>query len=333
MIALLSPLFLLSSCSSSSDGMDEPNPKDEKLEIGFNADVWKLTEATRATFYAPGDLTSGSFTVAAYEADSNPLVAYISPVQVVWDSDANRWVFADGSHYWPLPATNGGAWPSLDFFGYMPSAANLSTYAPYISSINYTADHNVTFTCSSLPMSYSSATPTAGQGSSLTEFVYGMALAKNYGNASGGVTLQFQHPFARIKLQLAASHPDITINSITFKSIKNNGSYDHNATPKWTLSDDAADFVLTLTGAAAVFDNNPASPTQIGVPYIMIPQVWAGEIVVNATWIDWGEQIAHTVSTTLPSSVTWQPGYNYTYTFTISEADLKVNIENYTEQW
>ena len=64
----------------------------------------------------------------------------------------------------------------------------------------------------------------------------------------------------------------------------------------------------------------------------MIPQAWAGNIEVNATWIDWGEPFEHTVSTKL-DAITWQPGYSYTYTFTIRETDLRVNVTKFTEQW
>lgn len=322
---LLSAL-IVSACSS--DGTDAPavnKPNEEAKEIGIMVNVSKMAEATRTTTYdgVSALQAEAHFTCMAYEAGT--LTAYIPPSTTVdWNSTNTRWEFNSGSshYYWPLPSTPGGTYPSLDFFGYMPA-----TPPTYITAgPTYTAGHNVTFTCSDLPMT------SAGQDDDLKEFVFGMALDQSYSNASIGVPLQFQHPFARIKLQLAASHPNITINSITFKSIKNNGSYDHNATPKWTLSGDAADFVLTLTGDAAVFNDN-TSERQIGDYYIMIPQEWAGEIVVNATWTDWGAQLAHTVSTTLPSSVTWQSGCNYTYTFTITETDLKVNSEKYTEQW
>jgi hypothetical protein len=162
--------------------------------------------------------------------------------------------------------------------------------------------------------------------------MFGMALGQNGENAGSGVPLQFQHPFARIKLQLAASHPNVTINSITIRSIKNNGNYNHSASPKWSTSGVATNFVLSLTGEAAVFDNNPTSEKQIGDYYIMIPQDWAGEIVVNADCLYWGEKKNYpSLTTTVPT--TWQPGYSYTYTFNISPDDLIVNIAKFTEQW
>ena len=326
---LLTAGMLLAGCSKDS-GDSAQQTKQDPQEIRVQTNVTNVLEGRRAqTYSVVGDLqTEGSFTCTAYNAGT--LTEYISTTTVNWKS--TQWQFNDGNshYYWPLPATNGGAWPSLDFFGYMP--ATKPSYIAEDPALTYTAEHNVTFTCSSLPMTYSSAAPTEGQGSSLKEFMFGMALNQNYGNAAAGVPLTFQHPFARIKLMLAASHPNVTINSITFRSIKNNGSYDHSATPKWSTSGGDANFVLTLTGDDRVFDNNPASPTQIGTDFIMIPQNWTGEIVVNADCLFWGNKVNYpSLTTTVPTN--WQPGYSYTYTFNISPDDLIVNIAKFTEQW
>ena len=313
---------LLAGCSSSDD--DGITPRADSQEIRFDAAVWRVMEGTRATTFDDDAALQGEahFTCAAYNA--NTTTAYIPTTTADWNPTTSVWEFNNGSshYYWPLPATEGGEYPSLDFFGYMPA-----TVPSYITAgPTYTAAHNVTFSCSSLPMT------NAGQGSSLKEFMFGMALGQNYSNASAGVPLTFQHPFSRIKLQLAASHPDVTINSITFKSIKNNGSYDHSGSPKWTPSGDATDFTLTLTGDARSFNDNPASTQQIGDYYLMMPQEWAGVIEVNADCISWGEATNYpSLTTTVPT--TWQPGYSYTYTFNISPDDLRVNIEKFTEQW
>lgn len=318
-IYLLLAAGLLAGCTRP----DDPTP--QKNEIQMDAAVWQMMQgAPSRRAYTFDDVSSlqteAHFTCMAYNAGT--LTAYIPTTSVDWNS--TQWVFNNGAshYYWPLPTTNGGAHPSLDFFAYVPA-----TRPSYIAADpTYTAAHNVTFTCSDLPMT------NAEQDDDLKEFMFGMALGQNYGNAAAGVPLTFQHPFARIKLQLAASHPNVTINSITFRSIKNNGNYDHSASPKWSTSGDATNFVLSLTGDAAVFDNNPASERQIGDYYIMIPQEWAGEIVVNADCLFWGEKVNYpSLTTTVPT--TWQPGYSYTYTFNISPDDLKVNIEQFTEQW
>lgn len=305
----------------SSDGGDTPStpPANTQDEINIKAQVWQVMQGAprRAHTYdnAAALQTEAHFTCTAYQANS--LTAYISTTTVDWDSGDNRWEFNHGSDHYYWPASG-----NLDFFGYMPA-----TKPSYITAgPTYTAEHNVTFTCSSLPMT------NAGQGSSLKEFMFGMALGRNEENAGTGVPLQFQHPFARIKLQLAASHPNVTINSITFRGIYNNGNYDHSASPKWSTSGVATNFVLSLTGEAAVFNNNPASEKQIGDYYIMIPQNWGGEIVVNADCLYWGEKKNYPSLTTTVAT-NWQPGYSYTYTFSISPDDLIVNIAKFTEQW
>lgn len=306
--------LLASACSKDgADGNEVTNRNEAKKEIGIKPDVWKMTEGTtRTTFYTNSDLAT--FKCAAY--NENTMTAYIDPVDVYKSGD--NWIITGRPYYWPASG-------NLDFFAYMP--ATPPSYIAADPALTYTAAHNVTFTCSGLPMT------NTGQGSDLKEFMFGMALGRNEENAGTGVPLQFQHPFARIKLQLAASHANVTINSITFRSIKNNGNYNHSATPKWSTTGGATDFTVTLSDAAAIFDNNPASPTQISTDFIMIPQDWTGVIVVNADCLYWGEKKNYpSLTTTKPT--TWQPGYSYTYTFNISPDDLKVEIDDtFTEQW
>ena len=316
-LLLLLAAGLLAACSP-----EEPPQPEAQDEICLNTDVQKMIQRapSRAMTYDNGTAlqTEGSFTCVAYNA--NTTTAYIPSTTVDWNSTSSQWEFNHGSshYYWPLPPTNGGSYPSLDFFAYMPATA------PYINTISYTAAHNVTFTCTNLPMT------NAGQDGSLKEFIYGMALGKNKDNASAGVPLQFQHPFAKIILELSASHPDIYIDSIKLKSVKNNGAYAHNGTPsKWTLDGTAKNFVITLNQS---FNSNPASPLrQIGTSFLMIPQSWAGEIEVVAGWTDWGETLHHRVTATVPT--TWEAGHCYTYTFTITEHDMVVNTTKFTEQW
>lgn len=308
----------------SKDGGDTPStpPANTQDEINIKAQVWQVMQGAPRRAHTYDDVaalkTEAQFKCTAYEANS--LTAYISTTTVDWDSGDNRWEFNYGTDHYYWPASG-----NLDFFAYMP--ATLPSYIAADPALTYTAAHNVTFTCSGLPMT------NAGQGSDLKEFMFGMELGQNEENAGTGVPLQFQHPFARIKLQLAASHPNVTINSITFRGIYNNGNYDHSASPKWSTSGVATNFVLSLTGEAAVFNNNPASEKQIGDYYIMIPQDWAGEIVVNANCLYWGEKKNYPSLTTTVAT-NWQPGYSYTYTFSISPDDLKVGTTSqFTEQW
>jgi hypothetical protein len=339
-LLLLATHSLFSACSS--DDMNATPATTPDSEIRFNPSVWQVMEGTRTTTYdnATALQNEGSFTCEVYEANS--LTPYINQIQVDWDN--SNWVFSDGKHYWPATG-------SLDFFAYMPKSDNLPSY---ITNITYAVNANPApepyFICANLPMTYTSAYTddksvshsAEGQTSDLKEFIYAMAMGQNKAGtgtnqpAAGQVALTFQHPFARIKFQLSASHPDITINSITFKSLKTGGTCSFNgSTSTWsslTPSDKTVDFVMTLKEAESLFNDNTATK-QIGPTFLMIPQTFGGEIVVNATWTDWGSQLAHNVSTTLPSVTNWQAGYSYTYTFTITETDLIVDTSKFTEQW
>lgn len=297
-LLLLITAFVLSACSS-DDTNTTPNAANDS-EIRFNPEVWKMLEGTRATtFDGTSDLQSlAHFYCAVYNAGT--LTPYFTPGQVSYSE--SQWTFDSGKHYWPAEG-------SLDFFAYAPYGG-----VSYISDLTYAATPNLTFNCA-LPMTNAEQADNV-----LGEFVYDIKNGRNKSNSASGVTLSFQHPFARIKLQLSSTQAAIHINTITLKSIKNNGSYSH--TSGWTPDGDA-NFVATL-------NSDFAANANIGT-YIMIPQSWAGEIEVNATWDVWGELQTRTVSTTV--STTWLAGHSYTYTFTITPTDLKVDTEKFTEQW
>lgn len=324
-LLLAGGMLLLATACSKDETEDGQRTDISDKDIRMNVDVWRVMEGTRATTFdnQAALQTEGSFTCYAYNGETT--TPFINGSTVNWIEIENTWAFTDGKKYWPATG-------SLDFFAYMPAEK-----PAYISAVSYTTARTPTITCTSLPM-------TSDGQASIKEFVYGLVTGQTK-DAQGetGVTMNFLHPFARIDFKLAASHPNIIINSITLKTIKNNGTCSFNGTTStWTPSGDATDFVMTLTGDAATFNNNPASAQPIGgyaesahtsIPLLMIPQDWAGEIEVNASWNDWGDTpVSHTVSATI-DAITWQPGHSYTYTFTISPDDLTVNTTNYTEQW
>lgn len=323
MLLLAGGMLLLAAGCSSDDTENKQGSDISDKDIHINVDVWRMMKGTRATTFdnATALQTEGSFTCYAYNGETT--TAFIDGATVNWV--ASTWSFSDGKRYWPATG-------SLDFFAYMPA-----TKPNYISAISYTTAQNPTITCTSLPM-------TAADQADIKEFVYGLTTGQTKAaQGESGVTMNFVHPFARIDFKLSASHPDITINSITLKTLKNNGTCSFNGTSStWTPSGDATDFVMTLTGDAATFNNNPTTTQPIGgyaesthtsIPILMIPQDWNGEIEVNASWNDWGDTpVPHTVTATIPA-ITWLPGYTYTYTFTISTDDLTVDVSNYTEQW
>ena len=308
-LLLAGGMLLLATACSKDDTENGQN-----TDIRINVDVWRVMNGTRATTFDSQTAlqTEGSFKCYAYEGGTT--TAYINGSLVNWTTQG--WLFDDGNHRWPATG-------SLDFFAYMPVAP-----PAYITAVNYEAQ-SPTITCTNLPMT------AAGQGTELKEFVYALTIGQDETHqGTTGVTMNFLHPFARINFKLAASHLDIIINSITLKSIKNNGTCTLNGTTStWTPSGDATNFVMELTGDAATFNNNPNTPQPIGGPFLMVPQTFAGTIEVNASWNDWGDTpVPHTVTTTIPP-INWEAGKSYTYTFNISTDDLVVNVTNYTEQW
>lgn len=303
--------LLASACSKDgADSNEVTNRNEAKKEIGIKPDVWKMAEATRATTYDNTALQSDGFTVYAYTAES--ITPYIDNKTVSYD--APNWIITGRPYYWPAY--------NLDFFAYAP--ATLPSYIAADPALTYTAAHNVTFTCSSLPMT------NAGQGSSLKEFMFGMALGQNGTDNASGVNLSFQHPFTRIKMELSASQVDpITIKSITFKSVKTGGTFTYNgSTSTWDTSEGASDnFVATLNQTVTITN----AVQTLGEPYLMIPQSWTGQIEVRIIWDDWGVQKEETLTASAPT--TWKIGYSYTYSFTISKSALIVNVARFTEQW
>ena len=355
--------LLLAGCSGDGDGRDVPVSETDKTEIRLAADVWNVMEGTRATTIPGGTLASGSFTASAYVG--NTTTSYINPEQVNYVT--GKWEWSNGKHYWPATG-------NLDFFAYIMPAEepNYITAEPTYSIVE--SHPQASFTCSNMPMIYNATAtdPTAGQGSSLQEFIWGITIGQNKANqGTSGVTMKFRHPFACINFQLAASHPDIIINSITFKGLKTGGictltnmdiaeSYYYTKSVWSELTgssdlvmqlvekDDKGKYIMTdddgniIVNNAAKFHGNPASEVPIGgysgsthqsVNLLVIPQEFSGEIEVNAGWNDWGDTpVEHTVTATI-SSITWQPGYSYTYTFNITPEDLVVNLTDFTEQW
>jgi hypothetical protein len=120
----------------------------------------------------------------------------------------------------------------------------------------------------------------------------------------------------------------VTITSITFKSVKNNGTYTYTGTPdRWALTGSATDIVVTLNEDYTVTGREQL----LYAPCLVIPQDWTGEIEVSATWKEWGETVSDTLTASVPTA--WLAGYSYDYVFTISKYDLTVDVSKFTEQW
>ncbi len=308
---------LLTACSGGGGNSEEldppapnptPNPTSENQEIKLNANVWNMMEGMRATFYDAGTITSGSFTASAYV--ENTTTAYISPVTVNWVTD--KWEFSDGKHYWP-------ATEKLDFFAYMPKEESKPSYITSVTyAVNGTPAPAPYFTCTNLPIAFTTADATQ-------EFIWALTTGQNKTEQGAtGVTMTFKHPFARIKFKLsAASGEHVKVNSITISNVYRDGvcTIDNTGASIWSaLSNNTGNLVIS---------GDPA--TDDDAAYLVIPNNYGSQtLTVNATWDDWS-----VVTKDVTASVTfnWVAGSSYTYTLTLSKYALKVDTNQFTEQW
>lgn len=313
---LTAAILLLSGCSRDDESVPSSGPG-KQPEIRVDADIWQMMDATRAATYDSQTAlqSEGSFTCGAY--NQNTTTPYISPIAVEWN-DPN-WLFSDGKHYWPISG-------SLDFFAYMPKEESLPSY---VSAVTYAVNGTPAphFTCADLPIALTTADATK-------EFVWALAADQDKSGTNstnqptaGQVALNFKHPFARIKFKLsAASGTNVKVNSISIPAVYRDGTCTltgtgSSAVSEWTgLGDNAASLVIT---------GNPATSDETA--YLVIPNSYGSQtLTVNATWDDWSDI---TKNVTASVAFNWQAGYSYTYTLTLNEYALKVDVDKYTEQW
>lgn len=307
---LLSAVLLLSGCSGSESDEQEKGGGSQP-EILFNADVWRVMERTRATTFdnQAALQTEGSFTCYAY--NNGETTKYIDGVGTSWNSP-----------YWSIEGRP--SWPGtgyLDFFAYMP--ANMTNTHCTFDSTPYEAESNPDgysvdmprIVCTNLPVNI-----TVGEDNT-TELIYAYVSYQNKDNAGSGVVLTFKRPFARIYFKKADGLTGVTINSVTIAGIMNNGSCTFDGTTTaWTPSGDAANLVVS------------GSPATGDTPYLVLPQELGNKtITVKASWTSWGS-VTTNVSTTLNLG-SWEAGHSYTYTFTLKDEVLIVDVNKFTEQW
>ena len=311
MLLLVTP-GIFSACSS-DDPIPTPNNAPDS-EILMDASVWQVMEGTRATTFdndAALRGETGGFKCAIYY--ENTTNQYLDYTTVNWSG--SQWLWSDGKHYWP-PSDN------LDFFAYMPA-----TKPSYVSSITNaiigTGSGNEPqpyFTCANLPLTLTPIDATK-------EFIWALTRGQNKTDNASGVTMNFKHPFARIKFKLsAASGTNVTVNSITIPGVYPNGKCTlagtgNTATCTWSnLSDSSNNLIISGTPA-----------TNDDAVYLVIPNDYGSKtLTANATWSDWSTATKN-VSTSVVFN--WEAGNSYTYTLTLSKEGLIVDTSKYTEQW
>ena len=303
----------------------DPGPGNE---ICLNANTMQ-DDATKATVVnSDSDLQSKDITVYGYFHGSSP---YRNCFYSDMHYSSGTWEFINGSgdqvhFYWPIEGSyiSSTAVSSLDFFGWCPS--ELPSYIPYF---NPTLTGPI-FQCSSLPVS--SATQAATE-----EFLYAYLPDITYEdqvNAGGAISLEFIHPFAIINLDVKTSHRAVyNLNTITFKDIKNSGTYTHNNVNKWATSGYDTDFSLTLAdGIAEDAALTSSQKSTMGCPAIVLPQtlVTTNQIEVKLTWNDGDAEQTYTFNNPVSE---WQPGKVYNYTLDLlGEIKFSVTIDDWSAE-
>lgn len=284
----------------------DPEPPGEPIRFQV-AEEWQPMNDTRAILYGNGSLGSGSFAVNAYLNGGTSL--YIDTGIASYRTETSDWRFND-DYFWPAAPT------TLDFMAWMPAdRANTCVDIPSCSSAN-----GPSFSVTDYPIT------SAGQ-STLQEFVYAYKTAQDKASqGASGVTLAFRRPFAQLSFQVKAAHQAIHINTITFKNIKRNGTFTHNApeaSPSvpsaWATSGNNADLVITVgvdLAAGAIY--SASQLTSFGLPFLVIPQSYTATNQIEINLQRPTGSTAETITVSNPISA-WEAGKSYTYSLDLSD--------------
>ena len=254
---------------------------------------------------------------------------FLDGVKLHYDAEHDptpAWVFWNGSeqvhYYWPFEGskTESGATAStLDFVGFCPFSA-----PGYITGTGYAHASGASFTCD-----MSSHMTNAAQ-ADMQEYVMAVLPDQTYAiqAAAPGAALPmvFKHPFARVKFVIAAaSGENVTVDSIAIAGLYTGGTCTYDGT---TMS-----WAGTGSGSMEVKGLNlkVGTGSTETVQMMVIPVNATKTLSVRGTWTDWSNVEKHTV--TADVDLNWQPGYSYTYNLTVSKYALKVDIQQFTEQW
>ena len=293
---LLTATSLLAGCSG-DDFNGGGTVSSKSNSITFNTNVSNFISKA-ATYDNDAALQAErEFTCTAYNAGT--ITAYTGPTQVEWTGE--KWQYVAGSsHDWPGTS-------ALDFFAYMPA-----TKPGYITSISYATARQPQFVCN-LP---------SEQPNTVKEFICALATNQTKADNPDGVSMQFKHHFAKLLFKLApASGSNVKINSVKIDGIKMSGTCSFDGTTStWTPSGDNTYVMATAIDGTT--------------PYLVIPNTYAigaVTITVNATWTSISGVTTNKTATN-KAALTWNPGYSYLFTLTLSGDALVVNTEKWAEQ-
>ena len=238
-------------------------------------------------------------------------IAYFSDVVFSKQGTENRFASAT-TYYWP------GEGPTLDFVavGGRPSATA------------FTAQRN------SSTNKVESFTYTVPVDATLQNDVVVAETDPIPGNNTALVPLDFQHIMSQVNVMIGTDTGLGTINSITFKGIKNKATYNV-ATPAWTIASDATtpDYPVTLAAdgddnAGYTIGNKLTTSTQINATnatMMLIPQTLS-EATVEVSFTPKGSTAAKTLTADISGE--WVMGKVYNYILNINPSlDLTLTLQ------
>ena len=275
--------------------------------------------------------------------------AYVCETGICYFSDAWVKFFAGGTDKWQF-RNDGGTpeditddayvdyyWPKnndLNFFAYMPYKQNMEK--TYVTIGEHTLADGPSFSCD-LPLN--------NLQDSMQEFIYAYATDQNpTTQGTDGVKLRFVHPFSSVVVILKESYR-MTIKTIAFENIFGKGTYANRfstvdfggdsaanfTSGNWTTSGERSDLVLEIN--EPVPGENINFDTQIGGPYIVVPQSLSEvQFAITYERDDIGAETKR-IAVASPSATSWEPGKRYTYNIKLGDPQEEILFNVRVDEW
>ena len=305
---LLAGAFVLGSCVEDEvlENQDNLTPK---KSISFNAVVdWAEDHIEgRGAVLTQANLTSFNVWATLTKAENlgGTTINYFSGV--AYNKDATTGVYSStANYYWP------GEGPILDFIA-VGNDPNFTPGQAYTVPTAATSQKDVVVATASAP----------GTG---------------YNNNYQPVPLDFQHIMSAVTVSIGTGMGVGTINSVTFKGIKNKGTYNV-ASPTWTTANDATtpDYPVTFVDNATTYavSSTPTANTIITddeATLMLLPQTFTNDaqIVVNFTPTG---GTAQDFTASLKDQLTgWTMGKAYNYVLNINPS-LGLDLDIIVDEW
>ena len=305
---LLTGAFVLGSCVEDEvlENQDNLTPK---KSISFNAVVdWPEDYIEgRGAVLTQANLTSFKVWATLTKAENlgGTTIDYFSGI--AFDKGSNNVYSSTANYYWP------GEGPTLNFVA-VGNDTNFTPGQAYTIPTDATSQQDVVIATASAP----------GTG---------------YNNNYQPVPLDFQHIMSAVSVSIGTGMGVGTINSVTFKGIKNKGTYNV-ASPAWTTASDATtpDYPVTFVDDATTYavSSTPTANTIITddeATLMLLPQTFTNDaqIVVNFTPTG---GTAQDFTASLKDQLTgWTIGKAYNYVLNINPSlglSLTVAVQDWT---